>query len=93
MPRYYGPLPKTIAVVRMAMAVFFLLFGRYKIFEPGFTHGGFQQYLQGFVQNGAVAVYKPFLADLVLPHAIFLGYLVGRVELFIGICLLLGAFS
>ena len=47
MPKYYGPLPKVIAGVRMATAVFFLLFGQYKVFGTGFAHGGFQQYLQG----------------------------------------------
>ena len=70
-------LPKTIAVVRIATSVFFLLFGQYKIFGAGFTHGGFQQYLQGFIQNGAVSFYQPILANLVLPHAVFFGYLVG----------------
>ena len=90
MPKYYGPLLKTIAVARMATSVFFLLFGQYKVFEPSFSHGGFQQYLQGFVQNGAVAFYKVFLADLILPHAVFFGYVLGLMELFIGICLLLG---
>ena len=90
MPRYQGQLPKTIAVARIVTSAFFLLFGQYKVFERGFTHGGFQQYLQGFVQSGAVALYKPVLADLVLPYATFFGYLVGVVELFIGVSLLLG---
>jgi uncharacterized membrane protein YphA (DoxX/SURF4 family) len=90
MPKYNGLLAKTIAVVRIATAVFFLLFGQYKVFGSGFAHGGFQQYLEGFVQSGAVSIYKPFLADLVLPHAVFFGYLVGLIELFIGACLLLG---
>jgi thiosulfate dehydrogenase [quinone] large subunit len=90
MPKYYGPLPKTIAAVRMATAIFFLLFGQYKVFGPGFAHGGFQQYLQGFIQSGAVSFFRLFLADLVLPHAVFFGYMVGAVELFIGLSLLLG---
>jgi uncharacterized membrane protein YphA (DoxX/SURF4 family) len=30
------------------------------------------------------------LAGLVLPHAVFLGYVVGFVESFVGVCLLLG---
>jgi len=90
MPKYYGPLPKVIAGVRMATAVFFLLFGQYKVFGTGFAHGGFQQYLQGFVQNGAVSFFRLFLADLVLPHAVFFAYVVGGVELFIGLSLLLG---
>ncbi len=90
MPKYYGPLPKTISVMRMATAIFFLLFGQYKVFGTGFAHGGFQQYLQGFIQSGAVSFFRLFLADLVLPRAVFFGYMVGVVELFIGLSLLLG---
>jgi uncharacterized membrane protein YphA (DoxX/SURF4 family) len=83
-------LPKTIAVARIATSVFFLLFGEYKLFSSGFAHGGFQQYLQDFIQNGAVSFYQPFLADVVLPHATFFAYVVGAVEMFIGLSLLLG---
>jgi thiosulfate dehydrogenase [quinone] large subunit len=90
MPRYSLTLPKTIAIVRMATSIFFLLFGQYKLLGPGFTHGGFQQYLQGFIESGAVGLYRPILADLVLPHAVFFGYLVGIVEFLIGVSLLLG---
>jgi uncharacterized membrane protein YphA (DoxX/SURF4 family) len=90
MRKISGALPKTIALMRMGTSVFFLLFGQYKIFGPGFAHGGFQQYLQGFIESGAVGFYKPILANLVLPHAVFFGYLVGLVELLIGVCLLLG---
>jgi uncharacterized membrane protein YphA (DoxX/SURF4 family) len=86
-----SPAPaKTIAVARIATSIFFLLFGEYKLLGSGFAHGGFQQYLQDFIQNGAVSFYRPFLANLVLPHATFFGYLVGLVEMFIGVCLLLG---
>jgi uncharacterized membrane protein YphA (DoxX/SURF4 family) len=90
MPNSSDTLPKTIATVRIATSVFFLLFGQYKLFGPGFAHGGFQQYLQGFIESGAVGLYRPILANLVLPHAVFLGYVVGVVEMFIGVCLLLG---
>jgi len=83
-------LPRTLAVVRILTAGFFLLFGQYKIFGSEFAHGGFQQYLQGFIENSAVSFYQPFLADLILPHAVFFAYLVGAVEMFIGVCLLLG---
>ena len=81
---------KTLAVIRMATACFFLLFGQYKLFSPEFTHGGFQQYLQSYADGSAVSLYQPILADLVLPHAVFFGYLVGAVEFSLGICLLLG---
>ena len=77
-------------MVRIATSLFFLLFGQYKVFGSGFAHGGFQQYLQGFIENGAVTFYQPFLANLILPHAVFFGYVVGAVEMFIGVSLLLG---
>jgi len=77
-------------VARIATSIFFLLFGEYKLFGSGFAHGGFQQYLQDFIQNGAVSFYRPFLADVVLPHATFFGYVVGVVEMFIGLSLLVG---
>jgi len=68
----------------------FFLFGEYKLAGTGFAHGGFQGYLQDFIANGAVGFYRPVLSGLVLPHAVGFGYLVGAVESFIGICLLLG---
>jgi thiosulfate dehydrogenase (quinone) large subunit len=83
-------LPRTIAVVRIATSIFFILFGQYKIFGSAFANGGFQQYLQGFIQNGAVSFYQPVLANLILPHAVFFGYVVGALEMFVGVCLLLG---
>jgi uncharacterized membrane protein YphA (DoxX/SURF4 family) len=81
---------KTIAAVRIATAVFFLLFGEYKIFDSGFAHGGFQQYLNGYIQVSAVNFYRAVLAHIVLPNAVFVGYVVGAVELFIGLSLLFG---
>ncbi len=83
-------LATVIAVVRVATAIFFLLFGEYKLFGPGFAHDGFQQYLQGYIAESAVSFYRPVLASLILPHAVFLGYVVGAVEMFIGLSLLIG---
>jgi thiosulfate dehydrogenase (quinone) large subunit len=81
---------KTIAVVRMATSVFFLLFGEYKIAGPPFAHGGFQSYLQDYIANSAVGFYGPVLAQVILPHAVFFGYVVGALELLIGVSLLIG---
>ncbi|MGA8273391.1 MAG: DoxX family membrane protein [Candidatus Sulfotelmatobacter sp.] len=81
---------KTIAGVRIATSVFFLLFGEYKLAGPAFAHSAFQGYLQDFIANGAVSFYRPVLSNLILPHAVFFGYLVGAIETFIGISLLLG---
>jgi uncharacterized membrane protein YphA (DoxX/SURF4 family) len=86
----FSALSKTIAVVRMASSVFFLLFGEYKVAGPGFAHGGFQTYLQDYIANSVVSFYRPVLSGLVLPHAVFFGYVVGIVELLIGLSLLLG---
>ena len=80
---------KTIAGVRIATSVFFLLFGEYKLAGSGFAHGGFQNYLQDFIAHGAVSFYQLVLAALV-PHAVFFGYMVGVIESVIGVCLLLG---
>jgi thiosulfate dehydrogenase [quinone] large subunit len=90
MPRSPAGISKTVAGVRMAVGVFFILFGQYKLFGPGFAHGGFQEYLRGYIADGAVRFYRPILAHLVLPHAVFLGHAVGAVEMFIGVSLLLG---
>jgi uncharacterized membrane protein YphA (DoxX/SURF4 family) len=89
MPTSFG-LSKTIAVVRMATSVFFLLFGEYKVAGSEFARGGFQTYLQDYIANSAVSFYRPVLSGLILPHAVFFGYVVGVVELVIGISLLLG---
>jgi len=76
--------------VRMATSVFFLLFGEYKVAGPEFAHGGFQTYLQDYIANSAVGFYRLVLSGLVLPHAVFFGYVVGIVELLVGISLLIG---
>jgi uncharacterized membrane protein YphA (DoxX/SURF4 family) len=81
---------KTIAAVRVATSVFFLLFGEYKVARPAFAHGGLQSYVQDYIANSAVSFYRPFLSSVVLPHAVFFGYLVGVVELLVGISLFLG---
>lgn len=81
---------RTVAVVRIATSVFFLLFGEYKVVGPEFAHHGFQTYLQDYIANSVVSFYRPVLSSLVLPHAVFWGYFVGVLELLIGISLLLG---
>jgi thiosulfate dehydrogenase [quinone] large subunit len=81
---------RTVAAVRIAASVFFLLFGEYKVAGPEFAHGGFQSYLQDFIANGAVSFYRPVLSSIILPHAVFFGYVVGIVELFVGLSLLIG---
>ncbi len=57
---------------------------------PGFAHGGFQTYLRGYITTDSVNFYRPFLSGLILPHAVFFGYVVGVVELFVSVSFLLG---
>lgn len=83
-------LSKTIAVVRIATSVFFLLFGEYKLGGPAFAHGGFQNYLNDYIGSQSVSFYRPFLTEIVASHAVFFGYFVGALETFVGVCLLLG---
>jgi uncharacterized membrane protein YphA (DoxX/SURF4 family) len=76
--------------VRIATSTFFLFFGEYKVAGPAFAHGGFQTYLHDYIASTAVSFYRPILSAVVLPHAVFFGYLVGIIELLIGVSLLLG---
>jgi uncharacterized membrane protein YphA (DoxX/SURF4 family) len=89
MPDQFG-MHKTIALARIATGFLFLLFGQYKVASPAFAHGGFQQYLQGYIQNDAVSFYRPILAHIVLPHAVLFGYVVGILELWIALSLISG---
>lgn len=89
MPDQPAPL-KTIALTRIATGFLFLLFGEYKVASPAFAHGGFQKYLEGYIQNDAVSFYRPVLQHIVLPHAVFFGYVVGVIELAIAISLIAG---
>jgi uncharacterized membrane protein YphA (DoxX/SURF4 family) len=83
-------LSRTIAGVRIVASVFFLLFGEYKVAGPGFAHGGFQAYLHDYIASSALNFYRPILSTVVLPHAVLFGYLVGVVELLVGVSLLIG---
>lgn len=83
-------LSKVLLVARIVTGAFFLLFGEYKVFGSAFAHSGFSHYLEGYIHQTAVGFYRPVLSHIVLPHVVFFGYLVGAVELFIGISLIFG---
>lgn len=76
-------------MVRVATAVFFLLFGEYKLVNGEFAQTLFPQYLKGYIETSALRSYVPFL-KLIQAHAPPFGYLVGIIESLIGISLLLG---
>lgn len=85
------PLPKTLAVVRIAVGLLFVLFGEFKVVGADFVPGLMQQYVSRFVEgNQAVGFYKAFLAAVVVPHTELFGTLVAWGELLIGLALVLG---
>jgi thiosulfate dehydrogenase [quinone] large subunit len=82
---------KTLALLRIAIGCLFLIFAEYKVFGTQFTlHGGFQYWINLFLQGGAYPFIVPVLKNFVLPHATAVAFLVAYGELAIGIALVLG---
>src|SRR5207253_9887566 len=66
-------------------------FGQYKVFGTTFTlHGGFQFWINKFLEGGAYPFMAPILRGFVLPHATSIAFLVAYGELAIGLGLVLG---
>lgn len=80
---------RTMALVRIAVAIMFLFFAEYKLAGREFAHGGYAKYVSGYLENTAVGFYKPFLR-LTLTHPTLSGYAVAVAESLIGLSLLLG---
>jgi thiosulfate dehydrogenase [quinone] large subunit len=82
---------RSLAVLRIGVGVFFLIFGEYKVFGTQFTlHGGFQYWINRFLEGGAYPFMAPVLRGFVLAHATPIAYLVAYSEFAIGIALVLG---
>ena len=80
-----------LAVIRIGVGILFLIFGQYKVFGTGFTlHGGFQFWINKFLEGGAYPFMAPILRGFVLPHATSIAFLVAYGELAIGLALLFG---
>src|SRR5260370_14936657 len=80
-----------LALLRIAVGIFFLIFGQYKVFVTAFTlHGGFQHSINEFLQGGTYPFMAPILRGFVLPHATSIAFLVAYGELAIGLALVLG---
>ena len=88
------PNARALAVLRIGVALFFLIFAQYKILSTQFTlHGGFQFWINKFLtEGGAYPFMAPILRNFVLPHATPIAFLVAYGELAIGLALLLGVF-
>jgi len=88
------PNARALAVLRIGVALFFLIFAQYKILSTQFTlHGGFQFWINKFLtEGGAYPFMAPILRNFVLPHSTPIAFLVAYGELAIGLALLLGVF-
>jgi uncharacterized membrane protein YphA (DoxX/SURF4 family) len=83
--------PFALAVLRISVGALFLIFAQYKVFGTQFTlHGGFQFWINRFLEDGAYPFMKPVLKDFVLPHARAIAFLVAYGELAIGLSLVSG---
>jgi thiosulfate dehydrogenase [quinone] large subunit len=83
---------RALAFLRIAVGVFFLIFGEYKVFGTQFTlHGGFQFWINKWLQEGgAYPFMAPVLKNFVLPHATAIAFLTAYSEFAIGLALTLG---
>jgi uncharacterized membrane protein YphA (DoxX/SURF4 family) len=80
-----------LAVLRIGVGMLFLIFGQYKVFGTTFTlHGGFQFWINKFLEGGTYPLMAPVLRGFVLSHATSIAFLVAYGELAIGIALVLG---
>jgi uncharacterized membrane protein YphA (DoxX/SURF4 family) len=82
---------RALAVLRIGVGILFLIFGEYKVFGTQFTlHGGFQFWINKFLEGGVYPLMEPVLRGFVLAHATPIAFLVAYGELAIGIALVLG---
>src|SRR5215467_2305100 len=82
-----------LAWLRVAVGVLFLIFAQYKVFGTQFTlGGGFQFWINRFLEDGAYPFMVPVLRSFVLPHATAIAFLVAYGELAIGIALVTGIY-
>ena len=80
-----------LAILRIGVGALFLIFAEYKVFGTQFTlHGGFQYWINRFLEDGAYPFMKPILKNFVLQHATPLAFFVAYGELAISISLVTG---
>jgi uncharacterized membrane protein YphA (DoxX/SURF4 family) len=82
---------RALATLRISIGVLFLILAEYKVFGTAFTRGGgFQYWINSFLQAGAYPFMVPVLKNFVLPHATAIAFLAAYGELAIGISLVVG---
>src|SRR5438045_6125031 len=84
---------RSLTALRIAVGCIFLIFAQYKVFGMQFTRGGgFQYWINLFLQGGAYPFMIPVLRNFVLPHATVIAFLVAYGELAIGLAMVSGIF-
>lgn len=82
---------RSLTALRFSVGCLFLIFAEYKVFGMQFTRGGgFQYWINLFLQGGAYPFMVPVLRNFVLPHATLIAFLVAYGELAIGLALVAG---
>ena len=83
-----------IAFLRIAVGLFFLILGQYKVFGTAFTlHGGFEKDVTAMMHSGAYPFMVPVLEKIILPHPHPVAFLVAYGEFLIGLSLIVGVLS
>jgi thiosulfate dehydrogenase (quinone) large subunit len=82
---------RALAILRISIGILFLILAEYKVFGTKFTlGGGFQFWINRFLEDGAYPFMAPVLKNFVLPHATPIAFLAAYGELAIGVALVLG---
>jgi thiosulfate dehydrogenase (quinone) large subunit len=82
---------RALAFLRIGVGALFLIFGEYKVFGTQFTlGGGFQFWINKFLEGGVYPFMVPVLRGFVLPHATAIAFAVAYGEFCIGLGLVLG---
>lgn len=83
------------AILRIAVGLFFVVFGEYKVFSTEFTlRGGFQEGVKGFISSGSAYPFMvPFLRMVLAHWAKPVAFLVAYGEFAIGLSLMCGVLS
>jgi thiosulfate dehydrogenase [quinone] large subunit len=76
---------RALAFLRIAVGLLFFVFAQYKLRSTQFIRHGMATYIGHFIQNGCYPFMRPFLENIILPHAVLFGAVVAITELLIAL--------
>ncbi|WP_158944894.1 DoxX family membrane protein [Granulicella sp. S190] len=82
---------RALAFLRLSIGLLFFIFAEYKLTSTRFIWGGMAQYIRQFIDQGSYPFLRPFLKEIILPHAVFFGAIVSVSECLIAVSFLSGA--